>query len=373
MVDTATSSVPTKQPDTSVKLPRAVQEAAARATELSEKFRTAGSMAITDIRSGEIPVVDVKPTSGPTTMAPTPSGGAGGAATVAPSKTYTEQDFKSMQGRFERSQQENKQLADRLNELQRIAAYVQAPTQPGPITPISTLKLITDKEREEYGDVIEVMRKAAREVADPEIAALKAEVSNLRQGVGAAQQHVAMTATERVYQELHKEVPDWESYNNPDGEHNQGFMTWLNQIDPLSGTQRKSLLTNAFNTGQASRVVAAFKGYKAELAALDPAQVQGSRSGNGALRSDGNSGNASPDNSRSNGATTPTVDLTALAAPGRARSGQVPTSPDKPIITRDEITNFYSEVTRGKWTGREKEKDAIEKQIFEAHREGRIR
>ena len=62
-----------------------------------------------------------------------------------------------------------------------------------------------------------------------------------------------------------------------------------------------------------------------------------------------------------------------FAAPGRAKTGQTQVPPDKGIVTRAEIKQFYTDKTQGKYAGREAEAAAIESQIFEAGNEGRIR
>ena len=369
-----TTATQTNTVDSGVKLPAAVRAASERATQLSEKLRAQSNsqnnnvMAITDVRSGETPVAPINPTptSEPEPKTPSP----------AATSTYTEDQFKAMQGRFERAQKDNRQLIERLNETQRLLAFMQQPqSQPNPdtrfnipITP-AVQKLITDKERQEYGEeLIDVVKRAAREIYDPIINELRTENSQLKQGFGSIQQNVATDARSRLYQELHKEVPDWNEINESDG-----FREWAQQIDPLSGSQRLNLIQNAFQTGQTSRVIAAFKGYKAEQAALSPAPGTERRQGNVLESSGSNQGNANLGNSQSNPSVTPAVDLNALAAPGRARSGQVPTSPDKPIVERHEITQFYADVTRGKYRGREQEQQAIERQIADALRENRVR
>jgi hypothetical protein len=394
--------VQTNRADPNVVLPKAVLASAARANELSERLRAASAppgnsqsnpapapavntgfrgMAVTDFdpRNPRPPGTDDALNSPPAvaqprTMTPAPDN----VTPISNATGYSEQQFKSMQGRFERSQQENKALVDRLGEMQRLVAFMNGPPQPPapsnvgrgdvqfnvPITP-AVQRLITEKERNEYGeDLLDVVGRRAREAVEPEFAALRAENDQLKRALGGIHNNVALDARSRLYTELNKEVPDWETVNN-----DEGFKHWANQVDPLSGSQRLALIHNAFNTGQASRVIHAFKSYKAEQAALSPAQDGGQQPGNGVPRSRGNNASYSP----SNETTTPAVDLTSLAAPGRAGSGQVPTSPDKPIVLGSEITQFYKDVTLGRYKGREQEYGAIERQIQEALREGRVR
>jgi hypothetical protein len=377
----------TKTPDTSVKLPDAVVRAAARAAELSEQQRErTTSMAIVDVNSPTPPVARVPDSwsPAPTTVTPTPTTVTPTPTTVTPTpssvpnRAYSESDFKAMQGRFERSQQENRSLAKRVDEMQRLLATItpNVPTDqsqvgrgdvsfsnPPPATP--PRKYITPKDEQEWStELIDMARRAAKEVAEAELAPVRGEMIQVRQSLGNVQTNIAHTAQSQIYQDLAQEIPDWETQNN-----DEGFKHWLTQIDPLSGVQRVTLLSNAFNTGQASRVVAAFKGYRAELAALGPAQTQRSRPGNGVESREGENATYS----QGNPTTTPAVDLTSLAAPGRARPGQIQSSPDKPIITGAEIAQFYADVTRGRYAGRDDEYRQIEAQIQEAMRDGRIR
>jgi hypothetical protein len=146
---------------------------------------------------------------------------------------------------------------------------------------------------------------------------------------------------------LDAQVPNWRELNS-----NSEFLSWLNLPDAYSGAIRKELLTAAYNRSDANRVAAFFKGFISDEAATNPASY------------------SQPDHvaPRSN-----KVSLETLAAPGRAKTAAASAPAEKPIFTRAHITEFYSDVRRGKYAGKEAEKDRIEKDIFAAQREGRIR
>jgi len=276
-----------------------------------------------------------------------------------------------MQGRFERAQQDNQQLLRRISEMNNLLAYMNAPTpQQGNISiPPAVQKLITDKEENEYGkELIDIIRRGAQEVVGPEISALRAENERLQRTLGGVQHAGVLTARQQFYQELKREIPDYEEIQaTPE------FDDWIKQIEPMSGNQRWAILRNAFEQGSASRAISAFKSYKAEQAALSPAQDRSSRSGNGAESFHEGGDPANRRNSGSNPATTPTVDLMNLAAPGRARSAAANPAPsDKPIVLGSEITQFYKDKALGRYAGREDEVRLIERQIQEALRDGRI-
>ena len=402
MANEQTSTKVTKTADPGVKLPEAVVRAAARAAELSEQQRTREGardgrsnvqMSFADVNS---PTPPIAPEGNNTPLANTSQNGQPAASpsgsspplsspqpsshsSQSPSKSYSESDMQAAVGRFQKAQQENANLSKRLGELQKLLATVAPPATVDPraagrgdttfsspaTAPFVPKRYITPEEEKEWGaDLINLARKAAKEVAEAEMAPMRGEFQQVRQSLGNVQTNIAQTAQDQIYEELTKEIPDWNDINN-----SQEFRHWANQPDPMSGLRRVDLLTNAFNNGQASRVIAAFKGYKAEQATSGPAQTGRSQPGNGAESLE--SGNAT--NSQSKPATTPAVDLASLAAPGRARGGQQGASPDKPLVTGAEIAQFYSDVTRGKYAGREKEYQLIEQQIQEALRDGRVR
>jgi hypothetical protein len=378
---------PTRTPDPGVRLPEAVMRAAARANELAEQQRTNTQnqpqsnvqMSFADVNSPTPPVAERPQTNpllatrqpAPTpTPTPQPTPQSNGQA-----KQYSEDEFRAMVGRYEKSQKENQNLVSRVNEMQRLLATVQSPPNNqvgrGDVTfntPIAPRKYITPQDEKEWSvELIDMARRAAKEVAEQELAPVRNEIGAVRQSLGNVQSHVALDARGQVYQRLESEFgADWDATINRDPE----FLNWLGQIDPMTGLQRKNILQHAFEQGEASRVVATFKRYQAEqLAASSPVQTGRSSPGNGAESPE--SGNAT--HSRSNPATTPAVDLASLAAPGRARPGQTQAPPDKPIITGAEIAQFYSDVTKGKYKGHEEIQAQVEAQISEASREGRIR
>ena len=100
----------------------------------------------------------------------------------------------------------------------------------------------------------------------------------------------------------------------------------------------------------AARVAAFFQGFVTELSVVDPRQSSEPLSSPGRK-----------------------VSLASLAAPGRGRAAEPPSSasPDKSIITTSQISKFYTDVAAGKYP--KAEADRLEKMIFDAQSEGRIK
>lgn len=283
-----------------------------------------------------------------------------------------EHQFKSLQGRYSRAEQDNKRMAGQIQDMQRVLAAMNVPPQSqppsqqpqqdgsgvrftGPITGRPPARRLTEKEIAEYGaDLLDVMGRRAMEVADVVVPSALSDVSGrlarLEQRIGSVQQTVAYDGQSRMYDTLAREVPDWNQINNsPD------FVRWLGMPDPLSGQIRHNMLIEAFNGQQTNRVLEFFRRYMADQA---PSGLQGQGQQPGLTINSGGS---------------PQVDLMSLAAPGRAKPGQTQVTPEKPIVNRSEISLFYRDKAMGKYAGRDDEVSRIEQEIFAASREGRIR
>jgi len=120
-------------------------------------------------------------------------------------------------------------------------------------------------------------------------------------------------------------------------------------------------LNEAHNGNQTGQVVDIFRSFLSTLAPSNPANG-GSVPGNGA----GGYSQSSP------AASTPQLDLMALAAPGRAKTGQTSVPPEKPFFNATDISQFYRDKTAGKYAGREADADAIERAFIQAGNEGRV-
>jgi hypothetical protein len=282
-----------------------------------------------------------------------------------------EHQFKSLKGRYDRDQENTRRLQQTLLDQQRLLAQVGSPPPASPqgegsglrfnVAPPPPGRRVTQAEVTEYGaELMDVVGRRAAEVYEPIIQQLATELNQVKRQVGGVQNTVVFDARVKMYDDLARAVPQWNAIND-----SPQFGQWLDQIDPISHRTRREFLNGAHNSNQAGQVIDIFNTF---LQAVGVAPSQSNGAGNGAGNpgySQGNSGNPPPSPQQ--------FDLMALAAPGRAKSGQTQAPPDKGIVTRDEIKQFYTEKTQGKWAGREAEAAAIERQIFDAGNEGRIR
>lgn len=117
-----------------------------------------------------------------------------------------------------------------------------------------------------------------------------------------------------------------------------GFLSFLDQVDPLANERRHSMLTRAYDGGYSERVAAFFKAYLAEQ--IPPSQRTAERL------------------PYEQGRATPSITERDIA-PRR-------------LWRREEIARFYEDVRKGRYADREVEKLKIEREIATAARENRI-
>jgi hypothetical protein len=358
----------TMQTDPDVKIPAAVKAAAARSEELFNTLRDtpapeqdnadevtsegnpelnpelkAESLTANPIDDSKTPETDTRKTEARKTETQTD-----------PDDESWEHKYKSIHGRYVRSQESIRQLTEQVRGLQEIVASMKAAPPPANqagsdgIPELDAENLITDDERADYGeDFLKVVGKRARQEVAPVINAYKAEIAQLKQQLEGFTGFVKQDSQQKLLTRLDEKLPNWREVNT-----NQEFLDWLSLPDPYSGAIRHDMLKAAYAQGDAHRVLAFFNGFLAEEAAVAPATSE-------------------PDASVTK---VPKVPLEKLAAPGRAKTAAASPAPaEKPFITRAQVAAFYAEVASGKYRGRDDAKNKAEAEIFAAQREGRIR
>lgn len=251
--------------------------------------------------------------------------------------------YESMLGRFREANAQLVTANSRIEALENMLAEAQS--QPARGLALPAKSLITPKDEEEMGpEMIDFVRRVSTETAAP----LLAEIERLNNKINGTVQDVAVTARQRMHNELDEKLPNWNEIN-----HDPEFHAWLALQDNLSGVIRHALLTQAYAKNDASRVLAIFKSFVSETAAHRPA----------------------------NPSTVPTPaaqqpvrpTLEELAAPGRARTAASPQAPaEKQLIRTSDINAFYAAVRRGNYRGREELQRQYEQELQAAMQEGRV-
>jgi hypothetical protein len=333
--------------DTSVVIPKAVKARAARAEEI---HNNAYKKEPVDEPGPKDNVAEPAPPAEPVEVTPQ---GKEPPPAAAPAPEPPSEDWKhkyeSMKGRFDRSQEQLRGLSDQVGQLTSVVSSLKAaPPIPAPSPHPNTL--ITPEEEADYGsEFLKVVGKKAQELFNPEVDGLKKQIDALQSKLDGVGGFVAQTAQSKLFEVLDRDCAGWREINM-----DQNFLAWLRLPDTYSGAIRHELLKVAFERNDGPRVLAFFQGFLAEEAAVDP--VSGGDIPLPAALAPGK------------------VPLEQLAAPGRAKSAAATPAPaEKPLITRAQIAKFYADIAAQKYRGKEAEKDRLEKMIFEAERDGRIR
>jgi Skp family chaperone for outer membrane proteins len=252
-----------------------------------------------------------------------------------------EHRFKVMEGKYKA---EVPRYAKQVTDLQERILFLEKQLtdlsrKPADQTQVKQGKYKPEDYRE-YGAEIEDLAKSNQDLTQT-VDRLNKRIEELsgKQGYSDFQKKLAI------------ELPDWEAQNRD----KEGFIPWLSGIDPVSGTTYRTLLLNAESVGDAKRVATIFRLYRKE-------------SGNQYTQANEPQPPAVHQETPRHQIPKPTV------APPRSRAGDDPTAAskgDKKIWTGDEISKFYRDVSQGKYTDQEAAK--LEKDIFQAKREGRIR
>src|SRR5271166_6079464 len=302
------------------------------------------------------------------------------AAAAPPEDPTSEQRYKVLQGKYNaevpRLQAQNKDLQQRFEAMQNQLASTQAllagigqqPQAPQLGQPAPQPSLVTAKERTEFGeDLYDFVKRAAQEVVAPQVHSLEERFRPVAQTVQQLAPTVQQTredqqrtsadvAHEKMCNGLDDLAEGWETVNmSPE------FQAWLAEVDPYAGAQRGAMLAQAYGKGDVTRVAAFFTGFTKEHAAVAPSGQQPQPAGQGTPP-----------------AATPNVSLASLAAPGTgiggpAAAGTPNESGQQRVYTAAEISAFYTDVRKGAYRGRDADKQAIEKDIFLAQKQGRVR
>jgi hypothetical protein len=206
------------------------------------------------------------------------------------------------------------EIRDLKGRLVQAEARAAAPAQPAP--------KLSQEDREEYGDLIDVMKRAAAEVVPQDVNEIKQSVEQLRG-------ETTRLAKDRFFSDLTRIAPQWESLNE-----NKDFLAWLSGFDLASGRLRSELFDDAVSRFDAMRVAHFFSAYggtkEPEPQVPDPLEQQ-------------------------------------VEPPAQRRSAP---TPGKKMWRTSEIASFYAGVRAGQYN--REDADRIERDIFAAQSEGRI-
>jgi hypothetical protein len=262
------------------------------------------------------------------------------------------QKYRTLQGMYNaevpRLHSQNKELSTKVQQMEQLLATLSAQTNAPRNAEVVTDPLITDRDQEEYGESLDVMRRVTREELIPvaqKIAQLDRIIQQLQINVvpqvNNLAQRQAVNSEQQFWTELTTYIPNWRDINNaPD------FQSWLLEIDPLTGISRQTILEDAQRNLDVRRVGNFFRSWM---------EITGQA-------------NVAQNTNRQAAAS----ELERQVTPGRSRNTGTPTNSNAKNYTPDDIKTFFNDVRQGKYKGREAERDRIERDIFAAQRENRI-
>jgi hypothetical protein len=252
-----------------------------------------------------------------------------------------EAKYRTLQGLFNKEvpalQGQVKDLTARYQEVIGQLEKVSKQQQP------EATKTSTDpKDVENFGsDLVDMVQRVAQQMlggvaAKVEGVAIDLEkrIAQLEQVVKGTSQAVNVTAEEMFFNKLTTQVPDWEAVNS-----DERFLAWLGEVDPMLGQPRQAALDAAQQNLNVARTVSIFNMFKATL----PQKP-----------------------TRANTSVEKQISPSSVATPAA-------TPTDKPVLTQAQISQFYSEMARGKYRGRDSEAAKLEQIINLAIAEGRVR
>jgi hypothetical protein len=262
------------------------------------------------------------------------------------------QKYKTLQGMYNaevpRLHQQNRDMQNRLQQMEQLLASLSAQQETSAAQPPVAKTLISEKDIEEYGDSLDVMRKVSQEELSPFEQRLAQMETLLRQmqssvlpQVQAVAQRQQVSAEQQFWADLATTVPNYREVNAT-----EGFQAWLLEADPLTGITRQTYLDDAQRALDAQRVGNFFRAWL-------------ETTGQAAVAQSTDRGTSS--------------ELEKQVAPGRSRGAGSPAANNKAATySPQDIQKFFNDVRMGKYKGREADRSRIERDIFNAQREGRI-
>lgn len=257
-----------------------------------------------------------------------------------PQQDVWEHKYKTLQGLFNREvptlQHQVKDLRTQLETaVARLNDAADAKAKPSePAAPVAD-----PRDVENFGsDLVEMVQRTAERLfgraaseLQGQAARFEQRLAQLEQALQGTHETVAMTAEQSFFDRLTKMVPDWEQVNA-----NDAFLAWLAEVDPVYGQPRQAALNAAQQSMNADRAAAVFKAFTATQPAA------------------------------------PKPNAVAKQASPKAAATAAPTPQSKPMLTQQQVVDYYNAKRRGEYRGQEAEVQRIEAMINLAIAEGRV-
>lgn len=272
----------------------------------------------------------------------------------APQPNEWEARYHTLQGKYNAEvpalQQQLQNAMHAMGNMGRELDTVKAQLTNVQRTPPPVEKRVTDADVTTWGsDMLDMVGRKAQEEAQrmmqplmTENAQLKDVIEQLRGRTDQVAQSQQQSREQMFWTRMGEIAPDWQRFNM-----DPAFLTWLGQYDPLIGSTRKQAIDQAQAQLNADRAAAFFTAYKATLPPPPPPN--------------------------------PAAELARQVSPGqRSASGMQNYTPPPGATTveiwsEQEVSDFYTDVTRGKYRDNPVEYQRMNDAITRAVAEGRVR
>lgn len=311
-----------------MRLPRAVTKASARADELLAMPRQVedNTQAVDDPKLAKEPIP--APALPDTPPAPVKDQTA----------EYWEHRFRTVEGMYnadkQRTQKEvealAKELADTRSKLTKVEQSV--PRE------FDLRKYLSEGEIEAYGeDNLRTLLKAAVQAAQEDVdERVNARVKHLEDKVNQHAEVVSNREVDMFWDAFERAVPEWQEINA-----DKVFLGWLKEEDPVTGISRQAVLDDAQRKLDARRVTLIFQAYIKLKSQAEAAKK---------------------------------ANLNAKVVPDGLPNGADFDPPsDGEYVSRRDISQFHTDVALGRYKKRPAEMEAMEKRINAAIQSGRVR
>lgn len=261
-----------------------------------------------------------------------------------PQHDVWEQKYKTLQGLFNKEvpalQQQVRELAQTgqqtAQQLEALRLAQQTPPEP-------KQHEVDHRDVESFGsDLVDMVQRVTQKTLgdvaqklDAVVATIDRRLTQIERDVQGTTQSVAVTAEQSFFDRLTKQVPNWEAINA-----SEAFLAWLGVEDPVYGAPRQTGLDAAQRSLNADRAAAVFRAFEATQSTA-PAPKPNA--------------------------------LDKQVSPRAVATPEPTPQADTPMLTQKQITDFYGDVSRGKYRGRDVEAQRIEQVINQAIAEGRVR
>ena len=322
-------------------IPQQVQDAADEADRLEKSLQPPEAAPETPQAASGTP----EPTPPPRAPAP-----------PAPTQVKAEEDWRqrylTLQGMF------NAEVPRLNHQIKELTAQVHArpavPSEPAKpaLHTAPPPQLVTDKDVETFGsDLVDLIKRQSADIVSAErarmgeiTARLESENADLKKQLGGVVERQGATTRQVYMSEVFQLVPDVDAINV-----DANFISWLAQVDPLSGLTRQSYLNNAWEQFDAHRTANLFNAYKA---------ANGSAGAPSAPHAD-----------------TAHEELRRQVAPDTRKGADAPSGEGEStrIWRKADIERFYTDVTKGFYASKPAELKRLETEIDLAVATGRVK